>query len=303
MSRQLKSRNRASQFLRSQHGFTGAEIVLVLLVALALILVVTKIILHGSEQGAQRAAAALAQQSISGGPGGGDDIHVSAGRDNEDDNKNKAKDVDDRQAKGPGYYGAASKTREFGFAFRHPVIASQIGDFEHGSTNISTNAIRFSTNDLGLKENSQHEGSETNAFRHVLWQAEITKRFGEQIAHEVGNAHEDNPYAIAGKERQKHTFDSLLEADQSADLRNNEIGRSLGLGASKGGKMNELALKVLEEFHTNGLWVAERGADNKWHLVRSKLSDAAYNEAKTRLQQLNENGFDPTQQAEHDKEG
>jgi hypothetical protein len=34
-------------------------------------------------------------------------------------------------------------------------------------------------------------GSEVNAFRHVLWQSTITRLFGENVAEEVGNSHED----------------------------------------------------------------------------------------------------------------
>lgn len=59
MSRQLETQDRLSQCLRSEHGFTGPEKVLALVVALALILMVTKIILWGSEQGALKAKATL----------------------------------------------------------------------------------------------------------------------------------------------------------------------------------------------------------------------------------------------------
>jgi hypothetical protein len=52
-----------------------------------------------------------------------------------------------------------STAREIGFAIRHPIIASKIGKVESGSTNISTNAARFATNDLGLQENDANEGS------------------------------------------------------------------------------------------------------------------------------------------------
>ena len=195
---------------------------------------------------------------------------------------------------GPGYYAAGQTTREIGFALRHPLIAIAIGSVSPGSLNISTNAARFSTNDLGLEETDSHEGSEVNAFRHTLWQAEITEDYGEQIAHEVGNAHEANPFAISGANRNTTNFSSESEADQSADLRNNEIGRSIGT-TDNPVAMNELALQVLDYFHAHGLWVAEEQPDGTWSVVQRRISDERYTEAHRRLLELNEYGYAPDQ--------
>ena len=56
---------------------------------------------------------------------------------------------------GPGYYTTNSKT--LGFSLRHPIAALSIGLPKKGSTNISTNSVRFSTR-IGLEENTQKEG-------------------------------------------------------------------------------------------------------------------------------------------------
>lgn len=204
-------------------------------------------------------------------------------------------------AVGPGYVATGSKSREWGFALRHPLAALAIGSVSSKSNNISTRAVRFSTNKLGLQETPSHEGSEVNAFRHTLWQADITKEHGVGIAKEVGNAHEDNPFAINGGNRKQTEFATSAKADESCDLRNNEIGRSIGQTADPV-KMNQLALRVLEAFHDSGLWVSERTPGGKWRVVQKKVADAIYQEAKARLLVLNENGRDAAQQAEQDAE-
>ena len=61
----------------------------------------------------------------------------------------------------------SEKPSQSGFALRDPLIAAQIGSFQRGSTNITTNTVRFSTR-IGLQENPEHKGSEVNAYRHSL---------------------------------------------------------------------------------------------------------------------------------------
>jgi RHS repeat-associated protein len=70
---------------------------------------------------------------------------------------------------------------EAAFVAKHPFIGHAIGSVQHGSTNLSTNATRFSTG-LGLRENRSHEGSEVNAVRHTIWQASIASKYGAGIA-------------------------------------------------------------------------------------------------------------------------
>lgn len=185
--------------------------------------------------------------------------------------------------------------REAHFILTHPVIAHAIGRARHASTNISTNAARFATNRLGLKESQTHDGSEVNAMRHVVWQSQIAHTYGTGIATSAGDAHEKDPTAIDGDRRDIVEFGSLGEADQSVDLRNNEIGRAIGAAVDERTRMNDLAAIALEHFHAEGLWVAEPTAAGTWRVVRRKLADAVYEDAKARLQQLDENGFDEAQ--------
>jgi hypothetical protein len=201
-------------------------------------------------------------------------------------------------------YVAKETTRELGFALRHPLIAMAIGTVSPGTINISTNAVRFSTNDLHLLEPTTHgqEGSEVNAFRHALWSGTIKSHFGQQIAEEVGNAHESNPLAIAGQGRNTMHFPTRALADESCDLRNNEIGRAIG-SSSDPEQMNVLALRVIDYFREHGLWCAEPQRGGSWWTIQQrKISEGAYRVARHRLLQLNEKGFDSRQQAAYDLE-
>ena len=111
---------------------------------------------------------------------------------------------------------------EFLFAISHPIPAAAIGSYVKGSTNISTNAIRFSTN-LELRENASREGSEVNAVRHTLWSATVAKAFGASVAIAATNAHEPNPDVLRNNPTQN--FASSSEADSAVDILNNSIGR------------------------------------------------------------------------------
>ena len=200
---------------------------------------------------------------------------------------------------GPGYYGASQTSREIGFAVRHPIYATQIGVVTHNSLNISTNAARFAVNS-NLPENRAMEGSHLNAFRHTLWQATITKEFGANIAKEVGNAHEANPFADISK----RTFsgdNALSQADETIDLLNNSIGRELG-GKYKNLSAKDLALKTLDYFKENGLYTADKQKDGSYKVGQTKLTDEQYKTAYERISKSDNEGFTKTQRQGRDNE-
>jgi RHS repeat-associated protein len=184
----------------------------------------------------------------------------------------------------------SSKAREYIFAALHPGIAHQIGNVvpHQGVTNISTNAVRFST-DLGLQENASHEGSQVNAVRHTIWSATMTSKWGSDVAQGVGNAHEDNPNV----DLSIRTFtgkNAMDQADQSVDLLNNQIGQQIG-SDHPDQSMPELTSAVLDYYHTNGLYTATPGADGTVNISQTKLSDQQYQSAKQSLSKMNDNGF------------
>jgi hypothetical protein len=189
-----------------------------------------------------------------------------------------------------------------GFLKRHPIAATSIGLPERGSTNISNNAVRFSTR-IGLLENSDKEGSQVNAFRHALWQATITNEFGQSIAKQIGNAHEKNPFAVSNS-KPKTSFNTLAEADETIDLMNNVIGRDIGAKITKT-DMNIIALKTLDYFYQHGLWTATPTTDSKGKVIKytiskNRLNYNQYNEAKRIIQRLNKNGFTEQEQINRD---
>ena len=208
---------------------------------------------------------------------------------------------------GPGYYAATVNSRTIGFAVRHPIAAVSIGTPSKGSTNLSTNAVRFSTR-IGLTENAAHEGSQVNGFRHVLWQAAITNQFGSGIAKEIGNAHEANPLAINGSNLKTEFTGkgALAKADETIDLLNNQIGRSIG-EANPNANMQQLALATLEYNYTNGIYVAtpitnDQGETTGYRVTQSKLTKEQYENAKNVINGLNANGFTPAEQQKRDAE-
>jgi hypothetical protein len=199
---------------------------------------------------------------------------------------------------------------EFLFGARHPVAASNIGSYSKGSTNISTDAVRFSTKGTDkhsyLNENTnkgeEGMGSQVNADRHTIWQATIASRFGTDIAKEAGDAHEDHPDAISGKSEamiKTTKFKTMADADEAADLSNNIIGRSIGAN-SKGEGMKVIAGKVAKEFHDNGLWTAEKQKDGTYSISKTKISDGQYKDLSNSYKDLNNNGYTPEQQNQKD---
>lgn len=188
----------------------------------------------------------------------------------------------------------SAKGRTIKFGLSHPIIALNIGQFKSGSTNITTNAVRFATNDLGLNENSSKEGSQVNAFRHVLWQATITKRYGIDIAREVGSAHEENPDALGERYSMEHfenvEFLKSSDADQTCDLLNNIQGRIVGI-TTESEKMNKIALDVIDKYYTDGFWTSEQTKNGTYKITKKKITEKQYATAKKRLKLLDSDGY------------
>ena len=187
---------------------------------------------------------------------------------------------------GPGYYSASINSRYIGFGVTK------------GATNISTNATRFATRGEvlnGSKRGQTDEGSENGAYRHTLWQASITSEFGSKTAIEAGNAHEENPFTSL----KNRSFKSIADADQTADLLNNMIGRGIGEENKEAG-MDDLANLVLDEFKNNGLYTSSKNKDGNWNISKTKLSSDKYYTLKGIFKGLNENGRNQREQKDID---
>jgi len=173
------------------------------------------------------------------------------------------------------------------FFLRHPIISTQIGTASTFSTNLSSNAARFAYNS-GL---ATGKGSSANAFRHTMWQATISSAFGSNIAKEAGDAHEENPQLVSDYENSgANGFNSLDEADSYVDLKNNEIGRSMGEQNGETSPKNN-ALAVLDYFRNGGLWTVEKNG-KKYIPKINKLSSEEYEKIKKKIsEKLNRFGF------------
>lgn len=159
----------------------------------------------------------------------------------------------------------------------------QLG-FQQGSSSEARGSV---LRELAGMEN---QGSEVNAFRHVLWQATITSEFGSDVASKVGFAHEENPNSNWSTDYSKKSFGTLESADERIDLTNNEIGRSIG-EESNGMGMKDLALKVLDAFKTDGLWTATRQSDGTFKMSQSKISGEQYKSLQNVFKNLNNDGY------------
>lgn len=200
------------------------------------------------------------------------------------------------------------RVRTVGFALREPATAIDIGQYVRNSTNISTNATRFSTgknvlygvtltDDEGnvLKDKygnvvrkEEERGSEKGAFRHTIWQAKIASKYGKGIAKQVGNAHEDNPRVNL----YQRSFRDIEDADQTVDMLNNMIGRRIG-ETCQTGSMRDMAFMVLDEFRYNGLYTAEPDERGIWHVKKRRLSQEKYDILKEHFSRVDENGYTP----------
>lgn len=192
----------------------------------------------------------------------------------------------------PKYKTYEPNDKEKLFIVRHPFIAYEIGEIKKGQTNISTNAHRFARQGTGAhalqyeQPDKNTEKTQVNAFRHTLWQATIAGRHGTDIAKEVGDAHETNPNAHLKTQR---TFATMGQADQVADLLNNEIGRRIGQ-ANPNLNMREQALLVLDEFYQTGLNTLTKDGNGQFNVQKTRITTQQYNYMKQLYQSLDENG-------------
>ncbi len=134
---------------------------------------------------------------------------------------------------------------------------------------------------------------EDNAFRHAIWQAAITNRFGFSTTEEAANAHEDDPLpnlaARSFPKMEENPGQVPIQADTLIDLLNNPIGRFVGGTSPQGTGMRTLAEKVLDHFHERGLWVAVPNG-NTWAVKKQTLSDEKYQKLRSALQRKDDNG-------------
>ena len=179
-------------------------------------------------------------------------------------------------ATGMEHLGRTSDTKTIGFGMQRPITALRVGLSSAKHNNISSISARFAS---AVTVSAQMDNSPTlspgNALRHVIWQALITREFGNNTAKRIGNAHE---------ERSK---DAEYQADTFVDQKNNVIGRLIG-DASKKSSNVEIVLKALEYYRDIGLWISIKQQDGTYKNEQSRMTEEQFKLAVDRLQKLNE---------------
>lgn len=159
------------------------------------------------------------------------------------------------------------------FYVSHPKIAQSIGlpDTKGTISNIASEFGDEIAKDIGLKHGEL--GDAGNAIRHTAWQAMITKEFGENIASEVADCHEDD----MNKQTKSQIFSNKILGDTYVDLKNNEIGRTIGK-ENPHATNRQIKRKVMEYYHSQGLYVLKE-VNNKWMPVLEKISSQQLHKA------------------------
>ena len=114
--------------------------------------------------------------------------------------------------------------------------------------------------------------------------------FSSDLAKQAGDAYEkDN----TPPDENQTEFEVLYDADESIDLHNNAIGRSIG-ESHPHTPANELLKLILQRYHQDGLWQAfplERDGKTVYQIRKTRLNDDDYQRAMEKLAGLNEIGY------------
>jgi len=166
----------------------------------------------------------------------------------------------------------------------HPSIAWNVGVDGMPPLSSSTNrAIHFSE---VIPLSADDRSSSRGAFRHLMWQADIVKNYGNGMATDIANCHERNQaYDIA-----KRSFSDLDEADLHVDQLNNVIGRSVGY-KYRDSSPKVLAMKILEHMYKNGFYQATGDSLHGYKVEKANLSLSEYVDTLLKILKKNENGL------------
>lgn len=125
---------------------------------------------------------------------------------------------------------------------RYPFDALKVNEAKNIAT--SQTEIKFGYNGLGDR---------SDAFRHGIWNAEMTVLIGKEKAELFASAHEDTD--VMGNEADGYT----KVAHRDMDLHNNEVGRNIG-EKNSGASENEMADIIYQEVYiemTQFIWLHE----------------------------------------------
>lgn len=151
------------------------------------------------------------------------------------------------------------------------MVATGTLDFPKWAS-FSRRAYEFANAGNVLDGAGDDEGSERGAFRHALWQSEITSAYGTDNARKIGDCHErEVPF-----DPNRRIFRNSADADRAVDQLNNIIGRRLGTWYDKGLSPNEKARLVLNYAAKAGLFVSTKTPDGSYIVEQRPISREKY---------------------------
>ena len=176
-------------------------------------------------------------------------------------------------------YGTSRREKTVGYAIQRPVTAVRVGFAKEGvvpNWMISQTASNFAVNiSIAMGYSDIPTSPYANAIRHTVWQAIITRDFGEATAQRIGNVHEDSRKSV--------------DYDREVDIKNNVIGRQIGVLA-KGKTNREIAEEIIEYYKEHGLWHVINKGDETYSTEQHRLTIEEFKEALTELLRLNDFG-------------
>lgn len=151
-------------------------------------------------------------------------------------------DDDSRVTRGIGDIWNALTDSEKSLCIRYPFAALKVNEAKNIATAQTEN--KFGSNGLGDR---------SDAFRHGIWNAEMTVLIGKEKAELFATAHEDKD--VSGNESDGYP----KTAHRDMDLHNNEIGRNIG-EKNKDATEDEMADLIYKEIYSETsqfIWLHE----------------------------------------------
>ena len=132
-------------------------------------------------------------------------------------------------------------------------------------------------------------GAIRGAYRHALWQGDITSRLSAEAAERIGNCHERNrPF-----DPNQIFFDTLDDADSAVDQHNNAIGRFIAI-KYKHLSAKQRAFKYLEYALTEGLYTAKRTPYGNYKISKAPMDRETFKKIYYNTIFLDDNGLPGT---------
>lgn len=150
-------------------------------------------------------------------------------------------------------------------------------------TSITNKAYAFSDAAFGWPDDDR--GSAKGAFRHILWQSDMTAKYRDDVAQKIGNCHErEMPFYSRNS-----FFSTIDDADRTIDQLNNMIGRRIG-NDFKYLSTKERALEILRFGFTEGFYSVLKRGDGFFEIIKKPMSYDEYERKRQQILRLDDNG-------------